>query len=591
MTCDTASQALKFLDSRPDKQRQALFDSIFNNQSALVITDTKGIVLKVNYAFCDMCGYTASELVGQSPRLLRSGRHDKSFYQAMFQKLEREGQWSGEVWDRHKSGRLFLKWSRITAIKDDNDHITHYVASYVDITAQRQARDEIHQLAFYDQLTSLPNRSMMLEMTERLQTKTKHTSQWAGLILMDLDNFKLINDQHGFSEGDLYLRDIALALHKMIPPEHTLSRLDGDQFVILQPATHNSSSHCQQAAESLLQNISQQFQAGILVRGEKMRLTACSGITLFNDSTQLPAELLRQAELALHQAKSMGRNKNSLYQPDMEHSANRRAKLQTALETALENREYHLVLQPQVDRDGRLLGAEALIRWHHPKEGPISPDEFISLAEKSGHIFEIGCWVLEESCRLLQHWQRFDTVQGITLSINVSALQFTHPGFVQQIMDCLSRYNIPPTQLKLELTESLLVEDSQNIAEKMQTLKASGIGLALDDFGTGYSSLSYLRNMSFDQLKIDRSFVCDLPNCLNAATITRTIATLGHSLGMSLVAEGVECPEQIRFLEELGCSIFQGYFYSRPLPADEFEDRYLQNPQPIKPKVPLPLPA
>lgn len=578
MACHFGLNTLQFLESQPALQRESFFNAIFNNLSGLMITDVTGIILKVNAAFCEMSGYSVSELVGQTPRLLRSGRHDQEFYRAMFSKLADSGQWSGEVWDRHKNGQLFLKWSRIHAIKDNTGSITHYIANYVDITAEYQAQDKIHQLAFYDQLTSLPNRNLLLETTEQLQQQALLKSNWGALLLLNLDNFKLINDQFGYSLGDQYLRDFASALQSTLPPQHSLGRLDSDQFVILQPAVHDSPAQSLAAAKNLLQSVKHCLGL-IQIQGKKQHITARSGLTLFGGSHQSAAELLRQAELALQQAKHQGRNKNCLYQPEMEAKANRRALLQTALETALEENQFYLHLQPQVDRSGRLLGAEALLRWQHPQEGAISPDEFIPLAEASGHIFKLGCWVLNESCRLLHSWKSHSAAQPFSLSVNVSALQFTHQDFVQHVIQTVRQYQIQPSQLKLELTESLLAEDSQDIAEKMHALKALGVGLALDDFGTGYSSLSYLRNMPFDQLKIDRSFVCDLPECSNAATITRTIATLGHSLGMSLVAEGVENIQQIGFLEELDCSIFQGYFYSRPVSVDEFKARYLRAEQ------------
>lgn len=577
MTRHSGLQALALVDSQPDAQRQAFFDAIFDTQSALIITDVKGTILKVNRAFTEMCGYAASDLIGQTPQLLRSGRHDSMFYRNMFHQLKQSGQWSGEIWDRHKSGRLFLKWSRITAIKDDEGHITHYVASYIDITAQQQARDEIYKLAFYDQLTSLPNRSMLLNIAERRQLQALLHGKWGALALLDLDNFKLLNDRYGYDAGDRYLGDIAAALQAAMPADHVLARLDGDQFVILFPASHDDPEHSDQHAVSLLDQLAQLLKSAISINGEEQRMTACSGVSLYGRKQQTPAELLHQAELALLQAKQEGRGAICHYRPDMETSANRRAFLLQALDTAQEQRQFHVHLQPQVDSQGLLIGAEALIRWQHPQAGAISPDEFISLAEAGGHIIELGGWMLNEACQLLSDWQAYPAAKNLTLSVNVSALQFTHPAFVQQVIQAVHRYRIQPRQLKLELTESLLAENSQDIAEKMKVLKSWGIGLALDDFGTGYSSLLYLRNMSFDQLKIDRAFVNDLPDCINASTIARTIATLGHSLGMSLVAEGVENSQQIHFLEELGCTVFQGYFYSRPLPIAEFEARYLKS--------------
>ncbi|MBE7458922.1 MAG: EAL domain-containing protein [Zoogloeaceae bacterium] len=548
-------------------------EALFQSLQAVMVTNGRGIIQRVNEAFLQLTGYEREEILGRTPKLLRSGHHDEPFYAAMREEIARSGQWQGEIWDRHKSGAVFPKWLTIRAVGDGQGAVTHFVATYMDIRERKQAEDRIRQLSFYDALTQLANRSLMLEMLGRAMAAGAHSGRQGAVLLIDLDRFKLINDSLGHTQGDLLLQQAGQRLRQCVGEGGTVARIGGDEFAIVLPdlCASRESAACQaeQAAEQVMRALGEAYRLG---DGE-YRGTASVGVALFSGSEASGEEVLKQAELAMYKAKSDGRNGLRFFEAALEEAAHRRLFLEREMDRALAARQFLLHYQPQVE-GGVAYGAEALVRWRHPERGLISPAEFIPLAEETGQIVALGGWVLDCACDQLAAWAAHPVTAGLELSVNISASQFLQEDFVDRVAQALERSGITPAKLKLELTESLMAGNADGVIKKMHALKDRGVRLSLDDFGTGYSSLSYLRRMPFDQLKIDQSFVREVLTDANAAAIARSIAALAHSLGLAVVAEGVETAEQRDFLNDIGCTKYQGYFYSRPLPLAEFE-RYL----------------
>jgi diguanylate cyclase (GGDEF)-like protein/PAS domain S-box-containing protein len=543
----------------------------FEAQEGMFITDAAGVIMRVNQAFTDTTGYTAKEAVGQTPHLLSSGRHDAPFYAAMWEIINRDGSWQGEIWNRRKNGEVYPEWLTITAVKGDAGNITHYVATLNDITTRKAAEEEIQYLAFYDSLTRLPNRRLLMDRLQQALAFSTRNGYEGALLLIDLDNFKDLNDTLGHYQGDLLLQQVAQSLLTCVREGDTVARLGGDEFVVM---LENLSKNPQEAAtltktvgEKILATLNQPY----MLAEREYHSTSSIGITLFCDHQESVEELLKQADLAMYQAKTSGRNAMRFFDPGMQAAVTARATLEADLRQGVQKDQFLLYYQPQVDGEGRFTGAEALVRWQHPRRGLVPPAEFIPAAEESGLILALGHWVLEIACTQLVAWAAQAEKAHLTLAVNVSARQFRHPDFVDQVLAVLDRTGADPQKLKLELTESLLLSDVEDIIAKMTALKAQGVGFSLDDFGTGYSSLSYLKRLPLDQLKIDRSFVRDVLTDPNDAAIARTIVALGQSLGLAVIAEGVETEAQREFLASQGCLAYQGYLFGRPLPLEEFE--------------------
>ncbi|MBI4985029.1 MAG: EAL domain-containing protein [Rhodocyclales bacterium] len=477
----------------------------FEAQEGMVITDAANVILRVNQAFTEITGYTAAEAVGRTPQLLKSGCHDAAFYAAMWHAIRDAGAWQGEIWNRRKNGEVYPEWLTITAVKDAGGAVSHYVGTLTDITSRKSAEEEIKNLAFFDPLTHLPNRRLLLDRLQQAVASSCRTGKLGALLFIDLDNFKTLNDTLGHDVGDLLLRQVAQRLAGGMREGDTVARLGGDEFVVM---LEDLSDNAQEAANQTT------------VVAEKVQAT-------------------------LNQPYQVAGN---------EHY-----------------KEFLLHYQPQVDVAGRITGVEALVRWQHPVRGLLFPAEFICLAEETGLILPLGHWVLETGCAQLVAWAAQPDTAHLTLAVNVSARQFHRPDFVAQVLTVIERSGADPCKLKLELTESLLLEDVEDIIAKMTALKAHGIGFALDDFGTGYSSLSYLKRLPLDQMKIDRSFVRDILTDNNDAAIARTIVALARSMGLDVIAEGVETEAQRELLADHNCHAYQGYLFSQPVPAEQFE--------------------
>lgn len=551
------------------EQEQRLFATAFQTQEGIIITDANQIIVRVNQAFTNITGYSAQEAIGNRPSMLKSGRHDSLFYRAMHKALRNEGYWQGEIWDRHKDGHVYPKWLTITAVKDSDNETTHYVANFSDITERKAAEDKIQLLAFYDPLTQLPNRTLLIERLEHAIATHGHIQNFGALLFLDLDNFKILNDTQGHRIGDELLIEVGKRLKDCVSEVDTVSRLGGDEFVVLLEelgeSDSNAALHASNVAEKIIAVLREPYQLSNLVH----YISASIGIVLFNTPEATVASVLASADTAMYQAKKSGKNAYCFFDPSMQHTLERRSILETALRKAIANKELRLLYQPLVDDQGRTIGVEALIRWQHPEQGMIAPMQFIPLAEEMGLILNIGHWVLETACIQLEAWKDRAETRKLSIAVNISAKQFYQTNFVEEVRNLMVQYAIKPLQLKLELTESMVLEDINVAIEKMLELKSLGIVLSMDDFGTGFSSLSYLKQLPFDQIKIDKSFVDGINDNPNDAFIVETVIILGQRLGMNVVAEGVEDAEQWKLLKSLGCATFQGYYFCKPIPVHE----------------------
>lgn len=545
--------------------------SAFESQEGMLITDAETVILRVNRAFSEMTGYAAEEIVGQTPRLLSSGRHDQQFFFDMWAAIQETGNWQGEIWNRRKNGDIYPQWITITAVRGGDGAVTHYIGSYLDITERKLAEDKIYELAFYDSLTGLPNRRLLLDRLKQLLASRVRSGKHGALLFVDLDNFKTLNDTLGHDVGDMLLQQVAKRLVSCVRDGDTVARLGGDEFIVmledLSEVVQEAATQAEAVGAKLLVALNQSYQ----LAGLEYRSTPSIGVTIFIDHRGSIDELLKRADLAMYQAKAAGRNTLRFYDPAVQANVMQRAALETDLYRAFEEGQFLLYYQPQVSGASSIFGAEALLRWEHPERGIVSPAEFISLAEETGLILPLGHWVLLSACRQLVSWARQPEFANLNVAVNVSASQLRLPNFVEEVLSVLQHTGANPGRLKLELTESLLVTDVEDIIGKMAALKGKGVGFSLDDFGTGYSSLSYLKRLPLDQLKIDKGFVRDILSDANDAAIAKMIIALAETIGLSVIAEGVEHDAQKEFLARHGCHAYQGYLFSRPLPLSEFE--------------------
>ncbi len=543
----------------------------FDSQEGKAVTDANRVYIKVNQAFTRITGYTPEEAVGQTTLLLNSGLHDEDFYEQMRLSLERDGGWQGEIWHRRKNGEIYPEWLTVTAVRDEHGAATNFVASFSDISERKAAEMEIESLAYYDPLTHLPNRRLLMDRLKQAVAGSERSQRQGALLLIDLDNFKTLNDTHGHDKGDMLLKQVAQRLNNCIRDEDTVARLGGDEFVVMVRDLSESRAEAAQQAEAVGEKVLLALSEPYLLPGVEQHSSASVGITLFCGTRDGSDELFKRADLALYQAKAAGRNALRFFEPEMQSAVNQRAELEVELREAIAAMQFSVYFQPQVDAAGLISGAEALVRWNHPRRGIVYPVDFISLAEETALILPLGHWVLKVACAQLAVWAQSPKTAHLTMAVNVSARQFHQRDFEDEVLDILDSSGAPANRLKLELTESLLVADIEGMIAKMALLKHWGVGFALDDFGTGYSSLSYLKRLPLDQLKIDKSFVRDALTDPNDASIAQTIVALGQSLGLSVIAEGVETVAQRDFLAASGCHHFQGYLFGRPMPIEDLQ--------------------
>lgn len=544
----------------------------FESQEGIFVTDLAGVILRVNRAFTEITDYSAQDAIGQTPHLLSSGRHDAAFYTALWDGLASTGSWRGEIWNRRKGGEVFPQWLTVTAVKDDAGLATHYVASFTDITLRKTAADRITRLAFYDPLTDLPNRRLLMNrLAQALSAGARHQRQGA-LMFIDLDHFKTLNDTLGHDQGDLLLVQVARRLTACIRDGDTVARLGGDEFVVmledLSECAPDAANQAEAVGEKILAAFNQPYQLG----SHAHRSTPSIGVTLFANQQVGIDELLKRADLAMYQAKAEGRNTLRFFDPQMQAVVMARAALELCLREAVQDGQFVLHYQPQVANGGRWYGVEALVRWQHPQRGLLAPVEFIALAEETGLILPLGQWVLDTACAQLAAWATQPEMAHMTIAVNVSARQFHQNDFVRSVLAAVMISGANPQRLKLELTERSLVGNLDGVVAKMNALKDHGIGFSLDDFGTGCSSLASLKRLPLEQLKIDQSFVRDLLTDPNDTVIVRAIVALGHNLGLQVMAEGLECADQHELLSSMGCDAYQGYYFGLPAPVTAMND-------------------
>ncbi|MDY7578279.1 EAL domain-containing protein [Herbaspirillum sp. RTI4] len=544
----------------------------FDSEEGIMITDAQLKILRVNRGFIEDTGYSAEEVIGQTPKLLKSDRHDAAFYDAMWLSIRTTGVWKGEIWDRRKNGEQYPKWLTISSVKGDGGDVTHYVATHHDISERKMAEERIRELAFFDALTRLPNRTLLADRIRQAMALSVRNESGGALLCIDLDHFKTLNDTLGHGKGDLLLQQVAHRLLNAVQEDDTVARIGGDEFVVVLENLKGIPSEAANQTKAVGERILSILGVPYSLDGVEYRSTASIGATLFKGQATSIDDLLTQSDLAMYKSKETGRNALRFFDPTMQTIVLARAELEAGLRKAIEANQFVLYYQAQVADGGRVVGAEALVRWQHPERGLVSPADFIPLAEETGLILPLGNWVLKTACRQLALWANQRDMAEMTLAVNVSAQQFREPDFVAKVLAILAQNGANPSRLKVELTESLLVDNVEDIIQKMYELKAQGVVFSLDDFGTGYSSLSYLKRLPLDQLKIDQSFVRDVLVDPNDAAIAKTIVTLGQSLGLGVIAEGVENKAQRDFLAGAGCHLYQGYYFCRPLPIAGFEE-------------------
>ncbi|WP_051248640.1 EAL domain-containing protein [Acidovorax sp. JHL-9] len=544
-----------------EEAMRKLSQAVAQSPLPIVITDLQGRIEYVNDAFTRSSEYTAAEVLGQNPSVLQSGKTPVATYQDMWARLQQGKSWQGDLINRSKSGREYTESVLIYPVRNAEGEVTHYLAHKEDVTERKRAAARIQQLSHHDQLTGLPNRTMLGKHFDyAIRQSTALAVLW-----IDLDRFKDINDSLGHNVGDLLLLEVSQRLRSDLPDDATLSRHSGDDFVALLP--HTSQDEAAKLCTGLLDLLAQPVQ----VAGQEMFVTASIGIAISPDDGQQLDSLLKNAETAMYRVKEEGRNSYRFFTPEMQAHSSRALALGNALKQALPRGELYLEYQPQVSlHDGCIIGAEALLRWNHPQWGMVSPAEFIPLAEANGLIVPIGEWVLQTALRQLRTWLD-NGLPMMTMAVNLSAVQFGQPGLTDMVSQLLQQTGVPPEGLELELTEAVAMKTPEVAAQKMQELSQRGIRLSIDDFGTGYSSLSYLKRFHINQLKIDQSFVRDIGTDPDDQAIATAIVQIAHSLGMTTIAEGVETAEQLDYLRAQGCDQVQGYHFSRPLPPDHFE--------------------
>ena len=554
---------------------QRLSMVIEQSPESIVITDTAGCILYVNEAFQRITGYARDEVLGRNPRILNGGLTPRATYEQMWATLLAGEVWRGEFHNVRKDGSAYLELATIAPIKDAGGTVTHYVAVKEDITQRKQSEALLHRLAYFDALTGLPNRALLHDRIAQAIRSGVRRESFGMLMLVDIDRFRQLNDTLGHAAGDRLLCEVAARLRASVREEDTVARHGDDDFAVLVERIGETEadalSHAEYVARKLQRTLQQPYVLGG-TEGDRHFATLSFGISLFHDGVSSLESLLKQAEVALYRAKQDGRDIVRFFNPEMQAVVDAHARLEARMHEALEANAFRLFFQPQVNRRGVVIGAEALLRWPLDGGAMVSPAEFIPLAEDTGHIVRLGSWVLRSACAQLARWQMNETTRHLKIAVNVSARQFHQPDFVASVKDTVRAAGVDPCRLELELTESAILSDMDETIRRMNELRALGIRFALDDFGTGYSSLSYLKRLPFDQLKIDQSFVRDMAEDEGSEAIVLAILSLSHALGLEVVAEGVERPEQRDFLRHHGCDCFQGYLFGKPLPMEAWGD-------------------
>jgi diguanylate cyclase (GGDEF)-like protein/PAS domain S-box-containing protein len=558
------------------EEQLRLAANTFESQQGIMITDKGANILRVNKAFTQITGFSAPQVIGENPRILKSGRHDQAFFQNYWEQLLSNDKFEGEIWNRRKNGEIYPEWQTVTAVRNDLGEVSHYVSVFSDITEKKDAENKIHNMAFYDPLTNLPNRRLLLDRFDQEIAIARRHKQYGAVLYLDLDHFKILNDSQGHLIGDELLIQVAERLSSVLRDEDTPARLGGDEFVVLLHANSETLIAAADHAMVVAEKIREQLNTPFILNQYQHQISTSIGIALFPENQENPDAVLQQADTAMYRSKSSGRNAISFFQPSMQVAADLRLSLEQDLRGAIAQGRFILCYHPQMDTNGNMVGAEALIRWEDKIKGRLSPADFIPVAEESNLILTIGKWVLMEACNQIKMWEDDGLGSLPYVSVNVSSRQFRQQSFVDQVKYAIESTGIEPSRLGIELTESIMIVDIKDTVDKMKALKTLGVSIAVDDFGTGYSSLVYLKQLPLDVLKIDRGFVRDILNDASDQVIVETIISMAKHLNIQVIAEGVETEEQLAFLKQKGCSIFQGYYFDQPLTAANFAETYLK---------------
>ncbi|WP_432474044.1 sensor domain-containing protein [Amphritea sp. HPY] len=542
----------------------------FDTIEAIVVTDCQANIIRTNQAFSQITGYSGQEVIGRNIGILKSGEHDTEFYRQMWSELNQHGRWQGEVINRKKNGDIFPEWLVATAVRSEQGEITNFVASFTDITERKEAERQIKHLAYHDALTDLPNRRLLIEHLESALPLTKRHGFFAAVLYVDLDNFKLINDTHGHNAGDQVLIEIAYRLKQNLRAEDIVSRIGGDEFIIYVTDLGTDKQHASHILDQLAETVKKYISAPIVLNNTSIHISASIGAAIFPGDDDQVEDVMRYSDVAMYQAKNARRNRIRFYNHEMQVAVDERRAYEAELQRAFVNDEFCLYFQPQINlSSGNITGVEALLRWNHPDKGLVQPADFIPQLEESGQIIEIGTWVLRHTCDWMKRWQ-CSGHDKLRVSVNVSAAQFRHRGFNEQIETIVSNAAIDSSLLELELAENVAIKNIDETIRKMHKLKRLGLNIALDDFGSGYSSLAYLKRLPINTLKIDKSFIQDVPNdAYDVAIVEATMVMVKH-LGLRVVAEGIENRQQLQFMQRNDCDIVQGFYFSEPLTGEAF---------------------
>ncbi|MBL7004252.1 MAG: EAL domain-containing protein [Gammaproteobacteria bacterium] len=560
-------------DRRIQDEQLRLAAAVYENTSeGVVITNLKAEIIDVNKAFSVISGYARDEVIGKNPNMLHSNKHDPNFYQEMWHAILSTDQWNGEIWNRRKNGSIYPEWLSISSIKNDNAQVTHYIGVFSDISEIKKTEEELYHLAHHDALTGLPNRLLLNEYLNQAIKRAKRKKTLIAVIFVDLDNFKNINDSFGHAAGDKLLKDVSSRLLNHVRDGDSVTRISGDEFIVVMEDIDREGD-ATNAAKKLISEFVKEFQ----IDSKTVSVTASLGISLYPQDGTDSVELLRNADSAMYLAKEDGRNTYQYYTKEMTANAFERVLLETSLRQAIDKNEFFLNYQPQIDFTNKnIIGAEALLRWSHPTLGIVSPAKFIPLAETSGLIIEIGDWVLRTACKQAKSW--LDSgIQFGRIAVNIAGLQIKRGNLVSKVCQILDETGLPAKHLELEVTEGFIMKEAESAIKQLEEIRKLGILLAIDDFGTGYSSLSYLKKLPIHKLKIDQSFVRDIPFDNDDMAISKAVIALGTSLGLTIIAEGVETQQQAEFLSSVGCHQAQGYLYSRPLDTITAEKYFIKH--------------
>lgn len=528
----------------------------------ITITDAEGKILKINQAFTEITGYSDVEVLGLRSNILQSGRHDSAFYKDMWDSIINQGYWQGEIWNRRKNGETYPEWLTISEVRDENNEVNQYIGAFTDLSRIKRAEERIQHLSLYDGLTGLPNRAMFRQCFLQHKGSTEGSDARMAILYLDLDRFKRLNDSLGMEMGDLALKVVGHRLSTTLSDVHTVARLSGDEFAIIIPDITSIAD-----VRLRVQKIVDVFYEPFFIKSHEIFLSATVGVSVYPDDSSDYDELVKQADIAMHAARKNG-NQLQLYQSHMNADSLEVLDMENALRRAMERGEFELHYQPQIDLgNNKVFGVEALLRWQRPGVGAVSPVEFVPLLEETGLIVAIGEWVLRRACEDMQRWKSAKNDE-VRVAVNLSPRQFRHKNLVEMVEVVLKETGLESSRLELEITESSVMDNPEVALTTLRQLNDMGVRLAIDDFGTGYSSLSYLKRFPLDVLKIDQSFVADLPTNEDDAAIVEAIIAMAHRLKLKVVAEGIENNAQLEFLCRSGCDHGQGYLFGRPGPAD-----------------------